>query len=222
MSDYLNVVYNKNNKPETSYPKQLVSHLFKISKMKAGMSLLEAGVGRGEHLRAFKDLGLITTGLDISPVAKEISPDLDINISDIGNKTLPYPDNYFDVVYSKSFIEHINEVELYFQEVFRILKPGGIVLNLTPDWEANYKIFYDDYTHIRPFTIISLLNIHKVSGFNNANVFKLRQLPVVWKYPILNLLCAIVSPFVPVRSKNKFLRWSRELMLVAIASKPDN
>ncbi len=222
MSDYLKVVYNKKNKPETPYPKQLVSHLFKIAKMKPGMRLLEAGVGRGEHLRAFKDLGLITTGLDISPVAKEMSPDLDITISEIGNNTLPYPDNHFDVVYSKSFIEHISEAELYFREVFRILKPGGILLNLTPDWEVNYKIFYDDYTHVRPFTITSLLNIHKVTGFKNTIVFKFRQLPIVWKYPILNILCAIISPFVPVRCGNKFLRWSRELMLVAIALKPEN
>ena len=32
-------------------------------------------------------------------------------------------------------------------------------------------------------------------------------------------LCAFISPFIPVRTKNKFFRWSRELMLVGIGMK---
>ena len=46
---------------------------------------------------------------------------------------------------------------------------------------------------------------------------KIRQLPIVWRYPVLNHICAAISPFIPVRTQNKFLRWSRELMLVGCA-----
>ena len=102
-----------------------------------------------------------------------------------------------------------------------MLKPGGLLLTLTPDWEAQYKTFYDDYTHFRPFTKISLRNIKLAEGFEDVSVFKLRQLPVVWKYPALNLICAAISPFIPVRTKSKFLRWSRELMLVGSGIKPN-
>ena len=28
----------------------------------------------------------------------------------------------------------------------RLLKPGGILITLTPCWEDNFKMFFDDYT----------------------------------------------------------------------------
>jgi hypothetical protein len=42
---------------------------------------------------------------------------------------------------------------------------------------------------------------------------------LVWKYPFINIFCALISPFIPVRTHNKFLRWSRELMLIGYAEK---
>jgi hypothetical protein len=55
--------------------------------------------------------------------------------------------------------------------------------------------------------------------YENIRVVKFRQLPIVWKLPILNTLCAFISPFIPVRSTNKFLRWSKELMLIGYGKK---
>ena len=61
---------------------------------------------------------------------------------------LPYEDNTFDVVYSSHFIEHIpvDQIELVFDDVYRILKPGGLIRLVTPDLEFlnnEYKINYD-------------------------------------------------------------------------------
>ena len=70
MSDYLSVVYNKEVKPYTSYPQKFISHLFDLYGMKQGRRLLEPGVGRGEFLRLFKELGLEVSGLDISEKAR--------------------------------------------------------------------------------------------------------------------------------------------------------
>jgi ubiquinone/menaquinone biosynthesis C-methylase UbiE len=111
---------------------------------------------------------------------------------------------------------------VYVAEAFRVLKPGGLLLTLTPDWEANYKKFFDDYTHVSPFTIISLNNIQQASRFINVSAYKLRQLPLLWKYPSLNYISAMISPFIPVRTTNNYLRWSRELMLVGVGRKPTN
>jgi ubiquinone/menaquinone biosynthesis C-methylase UbiE len=38
---------------------------------------------------------------------------------------LPFPDASFDLVLSHSVIEHVVEAERYFQECFRVLRPGG-------------------------------------------------------------------------------------------------
>jgi SAM-dependent methyltransferase len=184
------------------------------------MRMLEPGCGRCEFLRNFKELGLDVWGVDIVPEASTYAHGIDVKVCDIENEPLPFNDNTFDVLYSKSFIEHLYRPEKYLQEAFRVLKPGGKLLTLVPDWEANYKTYYDDFTHRTPFTRISLEHAYQIYGFEKVMVYRFRQLPIVWKYPMLNYLCAAISPFVPVRTKNKFLFWSRELMLVGVGRKP--
>jgi predicted SAM-dependent methyltransferase len=50
---------------------------------------------------------------------------------------IPYPNNTFDAVYSSHMIEHLSRDAggRFVQEVFRVLKPGGVVRLLTPDLE---------------------------------------------------------------------------------------
>ncbi len=223
MADYLKVVYGEGVRPFTDYPSKLVKHLFERFEMKQGMKILEPGCGRGEFLRVFKELGMDAVALDRSEECKELLGEdgIKLNVCDVeADKGLPFPDNHFDVIYNKSFMEHLNAPDVFLREAHRVLKPGGIILCLIPDWESNYKTYFDDFTHRSPFTKPSLEDIYKICDFEKINVTKFRQLPIVWKYPILNYFCAAISPFIPVRVQNKFLRWSRELMLVGCAYKP--
>ncbi|MEA1956698.1 MAG: class I SAM-dependent methyltransferase [Campylobacterota bacterium] len=219
MSDYLNVVYSEENTPYTDYPKQLAKYLFDAFEMKRNHKMLEIGCGRGEMLRNFKELGLDVKGIDLSPKAPEFNKDIDIKVGNVEEEKLPYEDNSFDIVYSKSVLEHFYYPERYIKEVYRVLKPKGLILTLVPDWEANYKTYFDDYTHRTPFTSVSLNDILEIHNFKDVNVYKFRQLPLLWKYPFLNYFSAAISPFIPVRTKIKFLRWSRELMLISSARK---
>lgn len=220
-SDYLTVVYDEGQRPFTDYPKKLCHYLFQTAKLKPEMKMLEPGCGRGEFLANFQDLGLDVTGVDISPNAKEFSTGFPISLCDIENEALPFENNTFDVIFSKSFIEHLYYPERYLKEAYRVLKPGGILITLVPDWEANYKIYFDDFTHRTPFTKVSLCDAYQMFGFEDSKVYKFRQLPIVWKYPLINHFCSLISPLIPVRTKHKFLRWSRELMLIGIGKKPE-
>ena len=219
VKNYLSVVYDEKSHPYSDYPKKLCAYLFQSFELEEGMKLLEPGCGRGEFLNNFKDLGLDVFGVDISPEAVAFENGLDVKLCDVENEKLPFNNNTFDVIYSKSFIEHLYYPEKYLEEAYRVLKSNGILLTLVPDWESNYKIYYDDYTHRTPFTKMALTDAYKMYGFKEVRVFKFRQLPIVWKYPIINYLCAFMSPFIPVRTQNKFFRWSRELMLVGIGKK---
>jgi len=217
--NYLSVVYDEDSHPYNDYPKKLCAYMFQAFGLKKGMKMLEPGCGRGEFLKNFKDLGLDVVGVDISSEAADFNNGLDVRKCDLENESLPFDDNTFDIIYSKSFIEHLYYPEKYLEEAYRVLKPNGLLLTLVPDWESNYKIYFDDFTHRTPFTKMSLNDAYRMYGFKDVDVFKFRQLPIVWKYPVLNQLCALIALFVPVRTKNKFLRWSRELMLVGIGRK---
>ncbi|TGL59750.1 class I SAM-dependent methyltransferase [Leptospira ognonensis] len=221
MADYLKVVYDEKSHPYTNYPEQLVSYLFQSFQMKPGMKFLEPGCGRGDFLLNFQKLGLDCYGVDLSLEAKTFlaKSKIPVEICNADKDRLPFDDDTFDIIYNKSFLEHLREPDHFLKEARRILKPGGLILCLVPDWESNYKIYFDDFTHRTPFTKVSLNDIFKICDFSNINVYIFRQLPIVWKYPILNYFCAMISPFIPVRTKNKFFRWSRELMLVGSAYK---
>ena len=217
---YLSVVYDEAKRPVTPYPGQLAEHLFQRFGMKRNQLFLEAGVGRGDFLKGFHGLGLDCRGCDISHEAKALLPEFDIAVGDIEQEGMSYSDNTFDIVYSKSLLEHFFRPERYLKEALRILKPGGLCLTLVPDWESNFRTYFDDFTHRTPFTTVSPLDIYGMCGFAKVDVQIFRQLPLVWRYPRINYACRAISAFVPVRTKNKYLRWSRELMLLGSGYKP--
>lgn len=221
MSDYIKVVYDDKLRPYTDYPRKLARFLFDSYGMQTGQTLLEPGCGRGEILKCFRDLGMQVKGSDISPETGVLLHDMEIEICDVENNGLPYADNSFDVIYTKSFLEHFYYPEHFMKEALRVLKPGGLMLNLVPDWEANYRKYFDDYTHRTPFTSVSLRDIQMIHGFEKVEVVKFRQLPFLWHSPVLNSLCALIAPFVPLRTKGK-MRWIREIMLIGAGRKPMN
>ena len=71
--------------------------------------MLEPGCGRGEFLSNFQKLGLDVVGADISPEANNYGNGFKVEICDIENEKLPFADDTFDVIYSKSFIENLAE-----------------------------------------------------------------------------------------------------------------
>jgi len=75
---------------------------------------------------------------------------------------LPYKDNSFDVIYSSHFIEHIpiEQIESFLDDVYRILRPGGIIRLVTPDLEFlinEYKKNYDKESFKKANFITSLI-----------------------------------------------------------------
>lgn len=225
-SKYIDVVYSAEKKPFSDYPSKLIKELVKKYEIDLNSTILELGCGRGEFLNEFTNLGLKGYGTDVSGYAKDFCKNAEIKISDITKEKLPYPDNHFDIVYSKSFIEHFYYPEIVFEEAYRVLKPSGMFINLTPEWKFIYKTFYEDYTHRTPFTEKSLIDIHSIYGFKNIKVESFKQLPILWSSNfflrnIFKFLSELTRIFVPdyFKMKSKWIRFSKEIMLLSFATK---
>jgi SAM-dependent methyltransferase len=221
--DYVDVVYNKADRPLTSYPHKLARYLFDRYGMKKDDTLLDIGCGRGEFLSGFVDCGIKGYGVDRSIVAKTYYPNLELSKVDLENEQLPYADDTFDFVYSKSMIEHFYYPEKIVEEIYRVLKPGGTAITLCPDWEFNYRIYFEDYTHRTPFMQSSLRDIQIIHGFEDVIVQRFRQLPILWgSGAVLLPLAEMTRILLPsaLRSYSKWVRFSKEIMLLSSAKKP--
>ena len=111
----------------------------------------------------------------------------------------------------------------------RVLKPGGIFVALTPDWKSQQSFFWDDYTHVKPFTQKGLRDVLKIHGFKEVNCELFYQLPFLWKYfwlkPVI-LLISLLPGFLKWKDNEqrntkdrKLIRFSKEKMLLAYGRK---
>lgn len=72
-----------------------------------------------------------------------------------------------DVVFASNFLEHLNEKDLeeYIESVHKKLKKNGLLIIIQPNYRFCYKNYFDDYTHIREWSDISLRDYLKTKGF---------------------------------------------------------
>jgi len=107
----------------------------------SGKKVLEVGCGKGVYLDILARMGGVISGQDISSdnvkqaltFFKNSGFEADIKVGDA--VTLLFEDSCFDAVFSADFIEHIsNEQKIkVFAEIFRVLKPGGLLVIKTPN-----------------------------------------------------------------------------------------
>jgi SAM-dependent methyltransferase len=223
-NDYVNIVYNQKERPFTLYPGRLIEYITNRFDIKKGSKILELGCGRGEFLNEFKKKEMMITGVDLSNYAKE-KFDIDVIICDLSNDKAPLEDNSFDVIFSKSFIEHFYFPEKIFSEAKRLLKPSGKFINLTPEWDYIYKNFYEDYTHRTPFTKMSCRDIHLINGFINVHVESFKQLPILWNEGYTKIFLRVLSFLTRVllpdflKKYSKWIKFSKEIMILSYAEK---
>jgi len=118
---------------------------------------LDLGCGRGEWLEILTRHNCLARGVDesASMVAQCLAHDLDALRGDLLAYLKDQPDESLDLVSAFHVIEHLpfEAFTRLFSEMFRVLKPGGMVLLETPNPENLYvaaNMFYRDPTHNHP------------------------------------------------------------------------
>jgi len=103
--------------------------------------LLDVGCALGFLLDAVRGYsGWEVCGIDVSPFAASFARrkyGLDVSAATLEGAR--FPDDSFDFVIQKDLLEHVLRPREHLRETYRITKPGGRVLIVTPNGEANLR-----------------------------------------------------------------------------------
>ena len=140
----------------------------------ARLKVLEIGPGSGWFL-SYHRPGLVTYALDRDAYFREQLEGLGINFSCmdaelLDAKALPTGFHDFDLIVINHIIEHIHNIDNFVSQIGALLKVGGRIYVRTPDIERVGFRFYNDYTHIRPFSRSSLSQLFQTHGFLQAKL----------------------------------------------------
>jgi len=95
--------------------------------------MLDIGCGAGGYLLAAKELGWEAIGVDPSEPHSRIGRSLGLDIRVAPFNSADCQDAGFDLVMLSHVIEHIYDQRAFVSDVLRVLRPGGVLLMITPN-----------------------------------------------------------------------------------------
>jgi methionine biosynthesis protein MetW len=104
--------------------------------------MLDVGCGDGTITRKIADAKKFQAfGIELveKNVKKAKEKKVNAKKCDLLKEKIPFPENYFDFVYSGEFLEHIIAPEEALQQIYRVLKPGKEVIITVPNTAAWYN-----------------------------------------------------------------------------------
>jgi len=168
----------------------------------AGKAILEIGVGAGADFQNWCAHARHATGVDLTEKAIALTEErLALNAISTERYTLrtadaenlPFDDDSFDLVYSWGVLHHTPNTGRAFREVFRVLKPGGVLKAMVyhvPSWGGlmlylrcglargkprmtmKEAIFRDlESPGTKAYTLEEARDLLNQAGFQNINAF---------------------------------------------------
>ncbi|MCU0499929.1 MAG: class I SAM-dependent methyltransferase [Anaerolineae bacterium] len=163
MVDQATIAHMTRNEADMAFKKR-VQTIFEWIDPQADDLILDMPCGRGFYLNMFRYVSqcrLIGGELDPEVLEKARRnvgqlPGLLLNRASI--YTLPYADGTFDAVIASEILEHLDDDVAGLREIWRVLKPGGVVAITVPN--ANYPFWWDPINK----TLETLFNTHIQHG----------------------------------------------------------
>lgn len=151
------------NEADMSFKRRLQT-VFEWIPPDAQSLILDCACGRGFYLnyyRTVSDVPLVGLELEADIIHKAQQyvghlPKITLTRGNI--YALPFPDGVFDAVILSEILEHIEDDVRGLQEVYRVLKPNGVVAITVPN--ANYPFWWDPINK----TLETLFNTHIQRG----------------------------------------------------------
>ena len=182
------------------YFKKILSNHFKNIPL-----VVDIGCGQGDFLTQAKELRINAEGIDDKDfwVTRCVKKGLKVKKGSIFE--IPYDDNSVDGIFLQSVLEHADAVKSM-KEISRVIKNEGTIAISCPTPE---KHFWDDPTHVRPYTIKSLSTLFEMFGFKvthkNYVFAELLGMTVTWNglFKWLNLIPTSIGSNIIVVGKKE-------------------
>jgi SAM-dependent methyltransferase len=97
-------------------------------------------------------------------------------------ETIDLPPGSLDVVMASNLLEHltVSQCSDLFDQLELRLKPSGKLILIQPNYYYCYREYWDDFTHVRPFTHVSLSDFLLARGYKIVRMEK-KFLPLSFK-----------------------------------------
>jgi len=120
----------------------------------SGADLLEIGAGTGYQLSLLAETCNSATGVDLP--SSNYARDRLMPIIDYDGTRLPFADNSFDVIFTSSVLEHVNDLSRFHEEMHRVLRDDGVAVHIVPTHNWRLWTFLAHYPAL-PKTVLGAL-----------------------------------------------------------------
>lgn len=136
--------------------------------------LLEVGCALGYFLELAQQAGWEAQGVELSSWAAQYAKEkTKVQVTTAKLEDIKFPSSYFDAVVMIELIEHTQNPVLFLNEVYRILKPEGVILITTPNsksihakiWKEKFQETFLIPEHLFLFSIPTIKHILKLTNF---------------------------------------------------------
>lgn len=109
------------------------------------LDILDVGTGTGFFAVLLAQQGHRVEGIDLTPAmleeARTLAKQRNLNITfrEMDAQNLDYPNDAFDVVISRNLTWTLPDPERAYASWFRVLKPGGVLLNFDAEYAAHVR-----------------------------------------------------------------------------------
>lgn len=113
--------------------------------------MAEIGPGHGTLGELAVEAGWHYTAIEASPILVDVLRQKGLTVVESWTPPFPLADQSTDVLYADQVLEHMNGIEQarhFTAEALRVLRPGGVLFVVVPDYLKERTFFWDvDYTH---------------------------------------------------------------------------
>lgn len=134
--------------PHFSYMSKELSSYVPAPKTKTSYAL-DLGCGDTIYKANFEQIGYTYIGLDCSSPKATLQGDA---------HTLPFKDNSFEVIFTRSVFEHLHNPFMAANEVYRILKPNGLFIGSVAFLEPYHGHSFCHFSHYGLYNLLRSAN----------------------------------------------------------------